>query len=311
MGSKRAYDALMALSGGLQTVANYRGAKQEKEEERAYQKERDEANQRFSMTMAEKQMAHSSSENQLTREHQSSESELSRKQAMEIYRMQEGAATARHNSSMAASARQFAAAEKRAIAAEGRQAVQDKLRIHELGFTSAAGQYNAVVKAQEEALAEIDKNERLTRQADKDAAKAAIKQQYEIPLAKARTQMDASFGKMEVAVGLKKEPAGKVEVGPMQFGDPTEPGAAAAPSAGGAAGVGQAGAPGGGAPGEGPVNSAKVDAAVNAALAQLRASGEAPPSEKTLAAGFFESGMSRQDAVMAARKVLQQSSRGQ
>lgn len=293
MGSSRVSNALAALSDGLTKIANYRGAKEEKAEERAYQNERDESNRVFQTTLAERGYKHSSDMADKTMAHSSAEAKLGREHAEIMFDKQEQGQNARHAQSLGVQMAGIRAAAARAAKQDGNDHLKEKLRVHELTVATANGQYNATIEAMNKEIAAIDKDEMIRGEAKKTAAKERVTAQYKPLFEEQRKAIDAGMDEMKYELGMKadfRQSSAEVDTTGKKVDGPASP-----------ASTVDATGPTGNA---GSVGADKIDQAVEAMLAQLSNVGNiGMPTEQALVNGFMESGMPRADAVVAARKV--------
>lgn len=273
MGSSRLSEALRHLAGGLQAVAINREENSRIEGQRQFQREIQESSQQFQQRMQELQMAHG--ETMLTKQQDFSRSEREAGQLfdMEKFKMEQGAVNARHAQSMSA---QWAQIKQSAANMQDQikdRNLQRQLKVYEVGVTTAAGQYEKVLDAMNKEAAELAKNPMLTIDPKKmQAARQELSQRYAPQIEEAAGKVQENMDAYSSAVGIDKS----------GFDVSTSVDSTAQMS------------------GDGAVNRDKVAQAVDAARAQL---GGAIPNEANLISGFMKAGLTRAEAVNAARQL--------
>lgn len=221
MSNNRLRNALQALSGGLTTIAQYRGMKEEKAEEREFQTETLERQQAFQERLAGKQMDHQSALQEKGFEHQSAEGEKDRLFRTDIAKMEMDSAERRHAQSMSA---QYAGLRQQAEQfAAGREdkGLDRQLKVYEMGVEGAADQYTQLVKAMQGEMTAVAKDTMIIGEERKKAAADAIRESYAPQLAAAREEIDNNMRGYAEVVGAKlpekpeaggAEPAGGVDI---------------------------------------------------------------------------------------------------
>lgn len=289
MASNRLSNALSALGEGLSTIAKYRGAKEEIAEQRAHEDKVRASQNAFQERLLGLGQAHS--EKMLGKQQEFSRSE---REAGQLFEMD------KFNAQMAQSERHFAA-EMSARWAGIKQAgasqadarsdrdLSRKLKVFELGMSTAASQYESTIKQMQEEMGALAKDPMLKMDPKQlQAAQEEVRERYSGQLREHESAIDENMGGYAELVGMGK---GKVDIGPMQFSEVESGSQSSAPAS---ASGGQAGSSGG-------VDRTKVAEAVENARSQLGAAANYPDSK--LKAAFIASGLNDQEAALAVRQM--------
>lgn len=303
----RLSNALSVLGHGLSTIAQVRGLREEREEERAYQDKVRASQNAFQERLTNLGMQHDRTMMKEGQAFQTSERESTQLFEMKKFNAELAAQEARHAEEMAArwAGIKQSAANAAAARADSKNAREDakaqmrterQLKVYEMGMTTAAGQYQATVEAMQKELETLAKDDmlKLNPGALKEAENA-VRERYSGQLKEARAEMDDNMASYADMVGVGE---GKVKIGPMT------------PVAGSEGGAGEAQSPPLASPspnvgsGAQSVDREKVDMAVAAATNQIGASGSNMPSESQMRERFVAAGLNEQEAKLAARKLL-------
>lgn len=282
MGSSRLSNALMALGEGLDVMAQGRFRTEERESDRAFQREMLASREALEQRMLELRQSHEVSmmDKQQTFVAGQTDKEMGFKR--EMFESEQAAVNARHAAGLAAEwarIRQAAASQASSNAradAQLKDAKEDRdlqrqLKVYEIQVQQGQNQYNGVLEAMQKELAEAAKNPMLAADSTgkkKEAERARIEAQYAPMLKEAKDEMQNGISRYSSAVGIKADFSG-VE----SSVDSVEP-----------TGMRD-----------------KVTAMSDAAMAQI-GSGPVPP-EQNLIAGFMKQGATRTEALAAARNV--------
>lgn len=291
----RLSNALAVLGQGLSTIAQVRGLREERAEERAYQDKVLASQQAFQERLTQLGMQHDRSMMKEGQQFQSSERQASQLFEMEKFNKQMAAEERRHAAEMSArwaSIKESAAARSQARSdAKSDARLSRQLKVYELGMTTAANQYQATAEAMQDELATLAKDDMLKLDQNAlQAAQQAVRERYSGQLQEARAAIDDNMASYADSVGVGK---GKVTIGPMTPAGGASPEPAAAPQSPNTGGGG------------GQVDREKVAAAVEQARDSLGADFQASPAK--LEQAFIAYGLNDQEAKLAARQMVNQS----
>lgn len=292
MGNKLS-NALNTLAGGLETIAAYRGAREEKEETRRWQKEMQDSQNAFQVKLSD-----TANQRDIDREKRGdTRQDTLRAQDLVIRtdeRKQDAAIRAHEFKVSTGLQLQAINATRAAQVGSGERADARKLGAIELRIKMGSGTLDTLQKSLNEELSDNRKDPMLkhdpaARKVADDAAKASYAPQMEA----AMDSISRDLYRYEEAVGLPVSFSG-VKTGHSKD-------AAPAPAMTEKMNLNAAG--GGGA---GKMDDAGIRARVDAAFGQLgpRPSLSTVPSEAVLVDGFVKSGLSRAEAVKATRMLV-------
>lgn len=291
-------NALARLGEGLSTIAMYRAGKEEKQEERAYQQQMMEGQRAFQERLLDLQQAQGEKMFSMEREFRTAERED--KQKFDIDMFEKTSAIQKDQFAQEMAARwagiraQAAAAARSGSGANERQLTR-QLGVYEKQIELAAGEYSGVREAMNEELKELGKDKMLSmRPKQMQAAKDAVMSRYTPQLQEIKSKIDKGMETYASAVGI--EPKADFSAVSARSSSTAHDGGQAQPGmSGGMAATGTA------------MNEERITQAVEAAMPQLRL-GTLPP-ERDLVAGFIKAGLSKAEAVKAARMAQRQAPR--
>jgi len=286
MGDSRISNALRDLAGGLQNIAAFRADQQQKDESRKFQQAMQESSQAFSARMQEISMQHS--ETMLGKQQDFNAGESDKDRAfrgemfdkeqgarMKMFGMEQGAINARHAQSLGAQFEQLKQQASQVEDAKKDRDLQRQLKVYELGVSQASGQHSSLLDQMNKEMGEIAKNPMLAVDPKKlAAAKQEVSSRYAPQLQEATGKIEENIKKYAGAVGIPDFSG--------VTGNKDNPETKAS----------------GGMPG---MDRDKVSQAVQAAQTQI--GGGAMPSEQALVNGFMGKGLTRPEAIAAARQM--------
>ena len=300
---ERLSNALKALGAGLTTIAAYRGAQEEKEGERAFQREMRDGQQAFQTRMMELQQAQAEKMMDKGQEFNAADREDKQLFDMELFNKKTAIEERHFAQEMAARWAQIRASAANAGGgsnAAGERQLTRQLGVYELQVKTAAGEYEGVQKAMNEEVKALADDKMLAlRPEQMKAARKEIMDRYQPQLADAKTKINEGMSLYSEAVGIKAKPDfSNVQSGSKEPEARRPAGDAPSPMAGGMAATASA------------INEDRVTQAVRAARSQLGSSltPATMPSELNLVAGFEKAGLTRAEAVKAARQLQRQAS---
>lgn len=266
---ERLSNALKVLAGGLEKIAVFRAADEEREEARAFQERLIGIQQQHSEKMLENQQAHGEAMLTKQQEFNAAQAGEDRLFRIEMFDRENAAQERRFAQQMAAtwaSIRQSGAnaAAAREDAAEERN-LSRQLKVYEFGVNQASTEYQGAVEQMQKEMAEVAKNPMISIDPEKmQAAKLEITERYRPILTEAKEKITENMKGYAEAVGMPQ----KADFSDVQSGS----------------------------------DRAIITRAVAATKAQLGNS--PPPPEANLIAGYKRSGLSDQQARAAARMFL-------
>ena len=214
MSNSRLHAALKALSGGLTTIANYRAHRDEKAEDRAFQTETLERQQAFQERLSTMQMEHQSAEGEKSRQHASAEADKTREHSLELFKLQDASANARHAQSMGAQYAQIQLAREQLQATTEDRKLGRKLGVAETAVKTLAEQRDSLVETMNEEIK--TSTEKVHDPAQRQQVASDIRERYNTDIQKIDQKLKVELDDYASLVGMGK---GTASVGPMEFGE--------------------------------------------------------------------------------------------
>lgn len=299
---ERLSNALKALGSGLMTIAAYRGAKEEREGEQAFQREMRDSQNSFQTRLLELQQAHG--EKMMDKGQEFNVSDREDRQLFDMDLFNKKVAIEERHFAQEMAARWASIRASAASAGGGGNAANERqltrqLGVYEMQIKNAAGEYEGLQKMMNEEIKAVSEDKMLALRPEQlKAAKAAVLERYQPQLKEAKAKIDEGMTTYASAVGLPpKEKSGAMSGVITGSSDPVPT-------------KGRGGAGGGMPAPAAAIDEDRIASAVSAARTQLGSSltPGTMPSEANLVAGFEKAGLSRAEAIRAARQLQRQAS---